>query len=99
MLAHGHDLVWLISWDGSDSLPFASLDPWYIEICRRVRLINTVDRLNAFVTGSKAPRIAAKERNGITGDPWMPVDGAAAKALTIGGRGFDYKLAAELLLG
>jgi CRISPR system Cascade subunit CasA len=29
----------------------------------------------------------------------MPVDTAAAKALTIGSRGFDYKLAKELLLG
>jgi CRISPR system Cascade subunit CasA len=96
---NGYALVWLISWDGSDSLSFASLDPWYIEICRRVRLINTADKLNAFVTGSKAPRIAAKELNGITGDPWMPVDGAASKALTIGSRGFDYKLATELLLG
>jgi CRISPR system Cascade subunit CasA len=29
----------------------------------------------------------------------MPIDGVEAKALTIGSRGFDYKLAAELLLG
>lgn len=97
--ARGYTLVWLMSWDGNDSLSFSSLDPFYIEICRRVRCINAVDGIRAFVTGSKAPRIAAKELNGVTGDPWMPVDGSAAKALTIGGRGFDYKLAAELLLG
>lgn len=96
---NGNALLWTIPWSGEDGLSFASLDPWYIEICRRVRLIDTNDRLSACVTGSKAPRIAAKELNGITGDPWMPVDGVEAKALTIGWRGFDYKLATELLLG
>lgn len=95
----GHALIWTIPWDGGSSLSFESLDPWYIEICRCVRLANSPYGLMAFATSSKAPRIAAKERNGITGDPWMPVDGAEAKALTIGGRGFDYKLAAELLFG
>lgn len=95
----GHALVWTIPWDGNSSLSFESLDPWYIEICRCIRLAHSPDGLMAFATSSKAPRIAAKERNGITGDPWMPVDGVEAKALTIGGRGFDYKLAAELLLG
>lgn len=95
----GHALLWTTPWDGGDSLSFTSLDPWYIEICRRCRLVKASENLNAFVIGSKVPRIAAKERNGITGDPWMPADGVEAKALTIGGRGFDYKLAAELLLG
>lgn len=96
---NGHALLWTLPWDGASSLSFTSLDPWYIEICRRVRLTQAVGGLASLVTGSKAPRIAAKELNGITGDPWIPVDGAAAKALTIGGRGFDYKLASELLLG
>jgi CRISPR system Cascade subunit CasA len=93
-----HTLVWVLPWDGSDSLAFSSLDPWFIEICRRVRLKNT-NGIKAYVTGSKAPRIAAKELKGATGDPWMPIDGAAATALTIGARGFHYKLAKELLLG
>jgi CRISPR system Cascade subunit CasA len=97
--ANGHALIWIIPWSGDESLSFASLDPWYIEICRRVRFRNSVGGLSAVVTGSKAPRISAKERNGITGDPWMPVDGVEAKALTISSRGFDYRLATELLLG
>lgn len=95
----GHALVWVIPWDGKSSLSFQSLDPWYIEICRCIRLARSPYGLKAFATTSEVPRIAAKERNGITGDPWMPVDGVEAKALTIGSRGFDYKLAAELLLG
>jgi CRISPR system Cascade subunit CasA len=55
--------------------------------------------MRARTTSSNAPRITAKELNGVTGDPWMPVDAAAAKALSIGRRGFDYELATELLLG
>jgi CRISPR system Cascade subunit CasA len=95
----GHALLWAVPWDGNDSLTFTSLDPWYIEICRRVRLVNHKHGLHAFATGSKAARVAAKELNGITGDPWIPVDSVQAKALTIGPRGFDYKLTAELMLG
>ena len=34
----GIALTWLIPWDGSAAIPFTRLDPYYIEICRRVRL-------------------------------------------------------------
>ena len=97
----GIGLLWLKSWSGENSLAFSSLDPFYIEICRRIRLIKSDDdqSIAAIATGSKAARIEAKERNGITGDPWMPTDTAAGKALTIGPDGFHYRLAAELLFG
>ena len=95
----GIALTWLLPWDGSDSLPFSALDPWYIEICRRVRMTVSAGRLQARATSTKAPRIAAKELNGVTGDPWMPLDMVSTKALTITSRGFDYKLASELLFG
>lgn len=95
----GHALLWLLPWSGADSLAMASLDPLFIEICRRVRLIADGDRLSARVTGSKAARVAGKDRNGITGDPWTPVDAAEGKALTVSGAGFEYKLMAELLTG
>lgn len=91
-------LVWNIPWNGSDALSIHGLDPWYIEICRRVKLIYT-NKLTAHTTSSKGARIAAKELNGVTGDPWMPIEINASKALTITDRGFDYKLSAELLLG
>jgi CRISPR system Cascade subunit CasA len=96
----GVALVWLSPWDGQTSLTFASLSPHYIEVCRRVRLIPHGDgSFEAACTGSTAPRIAAKERNGVTGDAWTPVDISAAKALTITDKGYDYKLATELMLG
>lgn len=95
----GVALVWLVPWDGTDSLSFTGLDPHYIEICRRVRLLEQNGKLMAKATGSKAARISAKERNGITGDAWMPVDAVEAKALTVSAAGFHYKLASELLFG
>ena len=95
----GHALLWLLPWTGTDSLAMSSLDPLYIEVCRRVRLGSDGKQLSARVTGSKVARVAGKERNGITGDPWTPVDAADGKALTVSAAGFDYKLMTELLAG
>ncbi|MGY0196695.1 type I-E CRISPR-associated protein Cse1/CasA [Leptothrix sp. BB-4] len=95
----GHALVWLRRWDGDVSLPFSSLDPYYIELCRRIRCLLVDGRLQAVSTGSQAARIDAGALNGRTGDPWTPIDIAAGKALTLNGRGFDYRLASELLFG
>lgn len=93
----GIGLVWPIPWDGSKSLTFSALDPFYIEICRRIRLTRDGPRIIARTTGSKVARIAAKTLKGQTGDPWTPIDIGEAKALTITVQGFDYKLATELL--
>ncbi|MFP4278823.1 MAG: type I-E CRISPR-associated protein Cse1/CasA [Halochromatium sp.] len=95
----GIALLWLPIWNGAESLAFSALDPFYIEICRRVRLIETPFGITCQATGSNCPRIEAKNRNGVTGDAWMPVNVAAGKALTIAAKGFDYILATELLFG
>ncbi|SAK61230.1 hypothetical protein AWB80_02655 [Caballeronia pedi] len=92
----GIALVWLRPWDGASSLSFAELDPFYIEVCRRVRLQAQGDTLGAIATTSKVVRIAAKERCGNTGDAWTPVSAAERKALSITGKGFDYTLASTL---
>lgn len=95
----GHALLWLLPWAGENSLAMPSLDPLYIEVCRRVRLECTGTRLVARSIGSKVARVAAKDRNGITGDAWTPVDIAEGKALTVPASGFDYRLMSELLVG
>ena len=95
----GIALTWLQPWDGTDSLAFAALDPWYIGVGRRVRLSVGAGRLQARTTSTQAPRIAARELTGVAGDAWMAVDVAANKALNVTGRGFDYKLTSELLFG
>lgn len=95
----GHSLLWLLPWSGADSLAMPSLDPLYIEVCRRVRLERSKARLVARSTGSKAARVAAKDRSGVTGDAWTPLDIAEGKALTVPASGFDYRLMSELLVG
>lgn len=95
----GLALVWLAPWDGLGSLSFSSLDPFYIEICRRIRLQTVGDVITSIGSGSKAARIAAKELNGLTGDAWTPIDVEGGKALTITDKGFSYKLVSELMFG
>ena len=95
----GTALLWTVAWDGTTSLALSTLDPHYIEICRRVRLMISEGTITAAVIGSKVVRVAAKDRNGITGDAWTPVETAEAKALTVSGTGFEYKLMSDLLIG
>jgi CRISPR system Cascade subunit CasA len=89
----GLALVWLAPWDGVTALRRDALDPWYIEICRRVRLCLQDGNLFARAGGSKTARIVPID-GGVTGDPWSPIvvdkDGSS-KALTVDGRGFGYR--------
>jgi CRISPR system Cascade subunit CasA len=89
----GLALVWLAPWDGVTALRRDALDPWYIEICRRVRLCLQDGNLFARAGGSKAARIVPIE-GGVTGDPWSPIvvdKEGRAKALTVDARGFGYR--------
>ena len=94
----GATLLWLPFWDGTKGIAFGALDPFYVEICRRVRLsIDAAGRVRASDTTSKVKRVNAEGRNGITGDAWMPVE--EDKALTLGAAGFNYSLSVELVWG
>jgi CRISPR system Cascade subunit CasA len=101
----GIALVWLQPWNGSDYLPFTALDPFYIEICRQIRLMRTDSgQIVARTKTSSKRRINADLRKGVTGDAWIPIQITAKakkdpelKALTITNRGFDYKLMVKLL--
>jgi CRISPR system Cascade subunit CasA len=73
--ADGAALLWCLPWDGEQSLGLDQLDPWFIEICRRVRLYrDDSSRITARSVGSSAVRVAAKERKGNVGDPWIPIN-------------------------
>ena len=90
----GHALLWTMPWDGTanEALFLTSLDPFYIEICRRIRLRSDPDgRLRGIRATSKQARIAAKELKGRTADPWTPVNLKAGKSLTLPAGGFTYK--------
>jgi len=77
----GHRLLWLLPWGGNKSevLDLQQLDPYFIEICRRVRLIQNYEasqnygNLIAMRIGTTARRINADIYKGNIGDPWTPL--------------------------
>ena len=68
----GFDLLWLRQWDGTKpEVITAGLDPFYIEICRRIRLMIAPNGSPFAVRAtSKAARINSRALKGVTGDPW-----------------------------
>lgn len=105
--AHGHlgfpqtsgvGLTWLAPWPEEEQLQLKSLDIWFIEVCRRIRLERNGDILSGWKGTSKATRINAKHLNGVLGDPFAPVHKTDDKSFTLAGRDFDYRTLTELLL-
>ncbi|NBC26642.1 MAG: type I-E CRISPR-associated protein Cse1/CasA [Bacteroidetes bacterium] len=98
----GYALLWLPFWDGSKTsgIPISSCDPFFIEICRRIRFQLSDGNMTCFRTNTKASRISAPDDlNGRTEDPWTPIEKKGVKALTLGESGFTYELIQQLLLG
>lgn len=98
----GLALMWLRPWDEDTQINVGELDPYFIEVCRRIRLERGRDgRLRAVGMASKFTRVDAKALKGNLADPWVPVDldpKKGAPALTVGAGGFDYRLAQRILL-
>lgn len=93
-------LLWTEPWDGQTSLNLSQMDPFFIEICRRVRLrYESNGNLVADGLPSDVARINAKPLLGVLGDPWLPVDTSKGdpKALTISGRGLTPDMLRRLL--
>jgi CRISPR system Cascade subunit CasA len=97
--AGGIGLVWLRPWDGTDAIKPASLDPFYIEIARRIRLVADRGLISARAGSSKCARVQPTP-GGITGDPWAPLkqdkDGSQ-KVFTLDSGGFSYRRMVDLL--
>jgi CRISPR system Cascade subunit CasA len=98
-LAGGIGLVWLIAWDGTDALKPAALDPFYIDMARRIRLVEVDHIISVRAGSSKCARIQPTP-GGITGDPWAPLkqdkDGSQ-KVFTLDAGGFSYRRMVDLL--
>ena len=94
----GVSLIWLEPWDGTDSLDLRDLDPYFIEICRRVRLTASDGKIAARTAASRRARISAKMAGGDVGDFWTPVRATDGKALSLSAVGFRYDRLAELVL-
>ncbi len=98
----GAQLLWMKPWDGTkpEALLLKQLDPLYIEVCRRIRFrVSDDGKLSAVKATAKEARIEAKALNGVTGDPWTPVDRGNGKSLTLAAGGFTYKRTVEYLVG
>ena len=96
----GPALLWCLAWPEGEQLELRKLDPWFIEVCRRVRLSQLAQsgtQLTARSSTSIAGRVDGKAFNGNVGDPWAPVAKRSGKSLTLAGRSFTYGLLHELL--
>ena len=93
----GLALLWLEPWDGTTSLDLRELDPYFIEVCRRVRLRAEHRGIVAWTAASKAARVAAKDAHGNVGDYWVPIGTKDATALSLSNVGFRYDRLAKLL--
>ena len=95
----GPALLWCLDWPEGEQLDLRQIDPWFIEICRRVRLVGTEQAWSVLRATSVAARIDAKMYHGNVGDPWAPVHIGERKSLTLGSGDFHYKRLSELMLG
>jgi len=97
----GLALLWMVPWDGNDSLPLDQLHPFFIEVCRRIRMRRDGDREVVLDKATKSGRVLSKtvraQTKGSLGDVWTPIHVDDAKALSPSGRGFDYATVSKLL--
>ena len=93
----GLALLWIEPWSGTEQADLRTLDPYFIEICRRVRLRVEGHQFVAWTASSKRARINAKAAKGNLGDFWTPVENKESKALSLSSAGFPYKRLVELL--
>ena len=93
----GPALLWCLHWLEDDQLDLRNLDPWFIEICRRIRLVNEDGKISAQRSTSKAARIDAKAFKGAVGDPWAPVHAKEGKSFTLPPKGYHYRTLCDLL--
>lgn len=92
------ELLWLYEWDGNTGLELGELAPYYIEVCRRMRLIKKNGKIIMNIKNAGNCRISgAKQLKGNVGDPWIPIEKKGEKALTIGKSGFRYDKLCEIL--
>lgn len=94
----GLSLLWCMPWDGARPIPLDDLDPFFLEVSRLVRLMDSEARIRALGQSSKEGRVASKEQKGNVGDPWIPITRRTGGALTVPAAGFTPRLLRDLLL-
>ncbi|MFZ1830287.1 MAG: type I-E CRISPR-associated protein Cse1/CasA [Candidatus Competibacteraceae bacterium] len=93
-------LTWLPIIDRQSAIEISKLDPFFIEVCRAVRLTRQSANLCARIATSK-PRVIPKpvreQIKGSLGDPWIPINKKSGGALTIPKGGFSSRKIHEIL--
>jgi CRISPR system Cascade subunit CasA len=97
--SNGRALIWIEPWVEGAQLGINELDPWFLEVCRRVRLRKNDELISGLRGTSKASRLDLKAQKGAVNDPWAPVHKAENKSFTLSGGDFGYKKVVDLLLG
>lgn len=98
--SRGYSLLWLLPWDGEGSLQITECDPYFLEVCRRIRLLQQSSEILAVGASTSSPRIDDKNINGRTGDPWNAITlGEPATSLTLKKDGSSYRRIQELIAG
>lgn len=92
-------LLWLMPWTGkkSEVLSLGSLDPLFIEVCRRLRLRQGPHGIEVWRRTTESPRVDGNAAKGNTSDPWTPVRKKDGAGLTVPAGGFGYDLTSSLL--
>ncbi len=77
----------------------SALDPFYIEVSRRIRFVYESGAVKAKTATTPISRIKPI-KGGLTGDIWTPIDSDkdGRKVLTVRPSGFNYKRAVNLLV-
>ena len=95
----GKVLLWVRLWDGTGSHALADLDPFFIEVARRVRLVSSPAGIRSHTSGSMTAFVAAEGMKGNIGDPWIPVTQRTNGALTVSDAGLTPELLRNLIFG
>jgi CRISPR system Cascade subunit CasA len=91
----GKALLWIVPWDGEEPIDLRSCDPHYIETCRRIRFDSD---MKCYKKGSGTYRLSPSHgTNGITGDPWAPINREDKKVLNPSGGAFSYDMMHRIL--
>lgn len=100
----GSALLWCLDWESGSCLDITRLDPWFIEVARRVRLVCEPHsgRLEAQRDGSDAQRIdknQTEQLKGAIGDLWAPIATDGSGCFNIAHKNLDYAMISDLLYG
>ncbi|MBN1880441.1 hypothetical protein JW823_10055 [bacterium] len=97
--SEGHQLLWVLPWDGNSQIEILDCDPFFIEVCRRIKLQEENGKIIAYFIGTNKERVNAAFLKGKTGDIWTPLDISKdeAQALTVPESGFSYEMKRRLI--